>query len=59
MMQSLSRKGEVNPLVENYGQVIVDECHHIGAVSFYAILKRVNSRRMACDIASSACFVPV
>jgi hypothetical protein len=27
VMQSLSRQGEVNPLVEDYGQVIVDECH--------------------------------
>jgi superfamily II DNA or RNA helicase len=31
VMQSVSRQGEVNPLVENYGQVIVDECHHVGA----------------------------
>jgi superfamily II DNA or RNA helicase len=44
VMQSLSRKGEVNPLVENYGHVIVDECHHIGAVSFDAILKRVKAK---------------
>lgn len=44
IMQSLSRKGEVNPLVESYGQVIVDECHHVGASSFDAILKRVQAR---------------
>ena len=44
VMQSLSRKGEVNPLVESYGQVIVDECHHVGAVSFDAILKRVKAK---------------
>ena len=44
VMQSLSRKGEVDPLVEDYGQVIVDECHHVGAVSFDAILKRVRAR---------------
>ncbi len=44
VMQSLSRQGEINPLVENYGQVIVDECHHIGAVSFDAILKRVKAK---------------
>ncbi len=37
VMQSISRQGEVNPLVENYGQVIVDECHHVGAVSFDAM----------------------
>ena len=44
VMQSLSRQGSVNALVENYGQVIVDECHHVGAVSFDAILKRVKAK---------------
>ena len=44
VMQSLSRQGEVNALVENYGHVIVDECHHVGAVSFDAILKRAKSQ---------------
>ena len=44
VMQSLSRQGEVNPLVENYGHVIVDECHHVGAASFDAILKRTKAK---------------
>ena len=44
VMQSVSRRGEVNPLVENYGQVIVDECHHVGAASFDAILKRTKAK---------------
>lgn len=44
VMQSVSRHGEVNPLVENYGQVIVDECHHVGAASFDAILKRTKAK---------------
>lgn len=44
LMQSLSRQGEVNSLVEGYGQVIIDECHHIGAASFEAILKRAKAR---------------
>jgi superfamily II DNA or RNA helicase len=44
VMQSLSRLGEVNELVENYGQVIVDECHHVGAASFDAILKRTRAK---------------
>lgn len=44
VMQSLSRQGEVNPLVEDYGQVIVDECHHVGAVSFDAILQRTGAK---------------
>jgi superfamily II DNA or RNA helicase len=44
VMQSLSRKGEVNPLIENYGHVIVDECHHVGAVTFDAILKKTKAK---------------
>jgi superfamily II DNA or RNA helicase len=44
VMQSLSRQGEVSPMVENHGHVIVDECHHVGAVSFDAILKRVKAK---------------
>ena len=44
VMQSLSRQGEISPLVEDYGHVIVDECHHVGAVSFDAILKRVKAK---------------
>jgi hypothetical protein len=37
VMQSLSRKGDINSLVEKYG-------HHIGAASFDAILKRVKAK---------------
>jgi len=44
VMQSISRHGEVDPLVKNYGQIIVDECHHIGSVSFDAILKEAHAR---------------
>lgn len=44
VMQSLSRQGQVNPLVENYGHVIVDECHHVGASSFDVILKRTKAK---------------
>jgi len=44
VMQSLSRQGRINPIVENYGHVIVDECHHIGAASFDAILKAVKAK---------------
>ncbi len=44
VMQSLSRQGEVNALVENYGQVVVDECHHVGAASFDAILRRTKAK---------------
>jgi superfamily II DNA or RNA helicase len=44
VMQSLSRHGEINRLVEDYGHVIVDECHHVGAISFDAIVKRVKAK---------------
>lgn len=44
VMQSLNRKGEVNPLVENYGQIVVDECHHLSAFSFEGILKRAKAK---------------
>jgi len=44
VMQSLSRQGEVNALVENYGQIVADECHHVGAASFDAILKRTKAK---------------
>lgn len=44
VMQSLSRQGEVDPLVEDYGQIIVDECHHVGAVSFDSILRRAKAK---------------
>lgn len=44
VMQSLSRQGEVHALVENYGQIVADECHHVGATSFDAILKRTKAK---------------
>ncbi|MEO6281050.1 DEAD/DEAH box helicase [Roseateles sp.] len=44
VMQSLSRQGEVNARVESYGQIIVDECHHVGAASFDALLKRTKAK---------------
>jgi superfamily II DNA or RNA helicase len=44
VMQSLSRKGEVSDKVKNYGQIIVDECHHVSAISFEALLRSVAAR---------------
>lgn len=44
VMQSLSRQDKTSELVENYGQVIVDECHHLSAFSFEAILKRARAK---------------
>ena len=44
VMQSLNRKGEVDALVEKYGYIIVDECHHLSAFSFEEILKRAKAK---------------
>jgi superfamily II DNA or RNA helicase len=44
VMQSLSRQGEVDPIVASYGHVIVDECHHVGATSFDALLKHATAK---------------
>jgi hypothetical protein len=44
VMQSLSRKGVVKEFVAEYGQVIVDECHHLSAYSFEQILKKAKAR---------------
>ena len=39
VIQSLSKKGVVDNLVADYGQIIVDECHHISAKSFEDVLR--------------------
>lgn len=44
VMQSLSRDGEVDECVKNYGMVIVDECHHVSAFSFELILKNIHAK---------------
>jgi superfamily II DNA or RNA helicase len=44
MLQSLVRKGEVDDMVAGYGQVIVDECHHVPAVTFERVLGEVRAR---------------
>src|SRR5690606_8721855 len=44
VMQSLSRQGEVSEQVKNYGLIIVDECHHLSAFSFEALLKATGAK---------------
>jgi superfamily II DNA or RNA helicase len=44
MIQSLSRKDAVDDSVAEYGQVIIDECHHLPAVSFERVLSEVKAR---------------
>ena len=44
VMQSLSRRDNLDELLDGYGQVIVDECHHVSAFSFETILKKAKAR---------------
>ena len=44
LMQSCFEGNEVNSFVENYGMVIVDECHHVSSVSFEQVLRRVKAK---------------
>jgi superfamily II DNA or RNA helicase len=44
MIQSLVRQDRVEDLIEMYGHVIVDECHHVPAVSFERVLSEVKAR---------------
>ena len=44
VIQSLVRKGEVSDLLAGYGQLIVDECHHLSAMSFELVARRSKAR---------------
>ncbi len=47
MIQSLARKDVVDDMVATYGHVIVDECHHVPAVSFERVMREVKARYVA------------
>jgi superfamily II DNA or RNA helicase len=44
MLQSISRLEDLSEIAEKYSQIIIDECHHIPATSFEAILKQLPAR---------------
>lgn len=44
LIQSLVRRGEVDGLVASYSHLIVDECHHISAVSFEAVARASHAK---------------
>ena len=44
IIQSLARDDEIRDIVKNYGMIIVDECHHVPAVSFERVLKETNAK---------------
>jgi superfamily II DNA or RNA helicase/very-short-patch-repair endonuclease len=44
VIQSLVRRGVVADCVAGYGQVIVDECHHLSARSFEQVVRRATAK---------------
>ncbi len=44
MLQTLARDHDPDRLLDGYGQIVIDECHHVPAVSFESVLKRIQAR---------------
>lgn len=44
VIQSLNQKGVIKEYIKEYGQIIVDECHHVSAFSFEQVLKKVKAK---------------
>lgn len=44
LIQSLTKYNDIPALVSQYGQVIVDECHHIPSNSFDDVIRQIKSR---------------
>lgn len=43
-IQSLTSKRELKSFITQYGQIIIDECHHISAFTFERVLKQVRAK---------------
>jgi superfamily II DNA or RNA helicase len=44
MVQSLCHRGVVDDRVGEYGHLVIDECHHISAVSFEQVVRQSKAR---------------
>jgi len=44
VMQTLARMKDLPGFLQNYGHIVVDECHHISAFSFEAIMKQAKAK---------------
>ncbi len=44
IMQSMNTRGNVKEAIKNYGMIIIDECHHVPAVTFEQILKQATAK---------------
>ena len=38
-MQTLNKNNDLDEILNNYGQIIIDECHHIAAFTFEKVMK--------------------
>jgi superfamily II DNA or RNA helicase len=43
MVQSLARRDNVRELTADYGLVVVDECHHVPAVTFERVVRQIRA----------------
>lgn len=44
MITSLGRNDDINPMVRNYGMVVMDECHHSAAFTHENVLRAVTAK---------------
>lgn len=44
VIQSLNYKGQIKDYLTEYGQIVVDECHHVSAFSFEQVLKKASAK---------------
>jgi superfamily II DNA or RNA helicase len=45
MAQSLARREDLDEMSSHYGLVVVDECHHVPAVTFERCVRQIRARR--------------
>ncbi len=46
LLQSFARAGDLSALAETFGVIIVDECHHIPAKTFRAVIAQLNAEHI-------------
>jgi superfamily II DNA or RNA helicase len=44
-LQTLSRRDDIPDLTQNYGLIVVDECHHIPAAAFEHAVRQIPAKR--------------
>jgi len=44
MIQTVSKVKDPNYILSDYGLVIIDECHHVPAISFESVLNKISAR---------------